>query len=84
MARSRGRKPKTPALGSRARRRTWRRAAGGWAEFARNIALLPFGAPFIDPLLTGADLDWDLADAGIAFGLALVVVATIFDLERED
>jgi hypothetical protein len=67
-----------------ASRRTWRRAAGGWAEFARNLAVLFFGAPFVEPLLTGAELDPTLAVRGIGAGIVLLVISTILDIERRD
>lgn len=62
----------------------WRRAAGGWAEFLRNLALLFFGAPFVEPLLSGAPVAAANAIYGTLIALALFVLATILDIERRD
>jgi len=82
MPRSRGR-PKLRQPPPR-RRWNWRRVFGGVAEFFRNFALLAFGAPFAEPLLTGAPVDWARAAVGAVFGLALMSVALILDHERRD
>ncbi len=62
----------------------WRRAAAGWAEFLRNLALLFFGAPFVEPLLSGAPITVTNAVYGTLIALALFVLATILDVERRD
>jgi hypothetical protein len=62
----------------------WRRAAGGWAEFIRNLALLFLGAPFVEPLLSGAPLDGGRAFFGLGVGIALLVASSILDHERRD
>jgi len=83
MPRSRNtRRPKDRSF--TAKQRTWRRAAGGWTEFARNLALLFFNAPFVEPLLTGASVDPGLAFRGVAVGIVLLIVSTILDVERRD
>lgn len=62
----------------------WRRAAAGWAEFLRNLALLFFGAPFVEPLLSGAPLDASRAFVGLTIGVVIMVASSILDNERRD
>jgi hypothetical protein len=83
MPRSRNRPKRQLPLPKR-RQWDWRRAAGGWAEFVRNLALLLFGAPFVEPLLSGAALDAPRALFGIGLGLALLLFSSILDHERRD
>ena len=81
MPTSRKRHRPKPALRTRW---LWRRAAAGWAEFLRNLALLFFGAPFLEPLLSGAPVAVANASYGTLIALALFVLATILDIERRD
>jgi hypothetical protein len=69
---------------ARRRRWDWRRAAAGWAEFLRNLALLFVGAPFVEPLLSGAPLDGAKAFIGISLGIVLLIWSSILDHERRD
>jgi hypothetical protein len=76
---------KTPARAATGRKRwDWRRVAGGVGEFFRNIAVIAFSAPFIEPVLTGDAINADLAIAGIFVGFAFLATAIILDHERRD
>jgi hypothetical protein len=83
MPRSRNR-PKPKSQGVKRRRWDWRRAAGGWAEFLRNFALVFMVSPFVDPLLSGAPLNAERAAIGLAMGVVLLVASSILDNERRD
>jgi hypothetical protein len=48
------------------------------------LALLFFGAPFVEPLLSGAPVAAVNAIYGTLIALALFVLATILDVERRD
>jgi hypothetical protein len=84
MPKSRNRPVPKHRPSSKRRRWNWRRAAGGWAEFVRNLALLFFGAPFVEPLLAGAAVDLGLAIRGLVAGIVLLALSTILDVERRD
>ena len=82
MPRSRGRKASPPAIRRRPSR--WRRLAGGWAEYARNLSLVALTAPFIEPILTNGQLRADKAGVGVFLAIVLLAAATILDNERSD
>jgi hypothetical protein len=50
----------------------------------RNLALLFFGAPFVEPLLAAAPLEIGLAGRGVGVGIVLLGLSTILDIERRD
>ena len=57
---------------------------GGLAELLRNFALVAFGAPFVEPFLTGQPINDERAAFGGVFGVVFVVFALILDHERSD
>jgi hypothetical protein len=66
------------------RRWTWRRLLADGRSFFAIFALLFFGAPFVEPLLSGAPLDLARAMPGLTVGSALLTGSTILDHERRD
>jgi hypothetical protein len=77
--------PKSLQGGRQRRHRfDWRRVAGGIAEFCRNVALITFGTPFIEPSLSGGAINLPLVFGGALLGVAFIVLSLIFDHERSD
>jgi hypothetical protein len=58
--------------------------AGGIAEFLRNLALIAFGAPFVEPLVTGASIEAGRAATAFFWGILFLTISIIFDHERQD
>ena len=55
------------------------------AEFFRNLALLLFGAPLVEPLLTnGGGFDPIKAIAGGGLGVAVLAVSLYIESQRKD
>lgn len=83
MPRSRS-KPKPKSAPAKRSRWDWRRVAGGIGELFRNLSLIAFGTPFIEPFLSGGPIDPLRAGGGFVAGLVFLTIALIFDHERRD
>lgn len=57
---------------------------GGIGELFRNLALIAFTTPFVEPFLSGGQIEIVRAASGVVIGLVFLAIALIFDHERRD